>query len=143
MSSKSTRFVPIVRLAHLNVANKNGEDMGQVQTFVVDMREILIAFALVSFGGFLGIYDKCALPWVALEWHPKTMEFILDMPEEVLKNAPGMDKDEWLEEINKWQDGEDLESLERYYTCYGYNSCLGIVQKMIEKKRAAKSVLVY
>jgi uncharacterized protein YegP (UPF0339 family) len=139
MSSKSARFVPSVRLAQYDVVNKKGEDMGQVQTFVVDMREGLIAFALVSFGGFLGITDKWfALPWVALEWHQKTMKFILDMPEEVLKNAPGMDKDKWLEEIDKWQEGEDLKSLDRYYTYYGYSSYLGIVQKMIEKRGRRK-----
>jgi len=124
-----------VRLAQYDVVNKKGEDMGQVQTFVIDMHEGLIAFALVAFGGFLGITDKWfALPWVALEWHPKTMKFILDMPEEILRNAPGMHKDKWLEEIDKWQEGEDLKSLDRYYTYYGYSSYLGIVQKMVEKR---------
>jgi uncharacterized protein YegP (UPF0339 family) len=139
VTSKSARFVPSVRLAQYDVVNKKGEDMGQVQTFVVDMREGLIAFALVAFGGFLGISDKWfALPWVALEWHPGTMKFILDMPESVLINAPGMDKDKWLEEIDKWQDGKDLESLDRYYTYFGYDSYLGIVQKMVEKRGRLK-----
>ena len=139
MGSKSARFVPSVRLAQYDVINKKGEDMGQVQTFVIDMHEGLIAFALVAFGGFLGITDKWfALPWVALEWHPKTKKFILDMPEEVLKNAPGMDKDKWLEEIDKWQEDEDLKSLDRYYTYYGYDSYLGIVQKMVAKRGRRK-----
>ena len=57
MTSKSSRFVPSVRLARYDVVNKKDENMGEVQTFVVDMREGLIAFALVSFGGFLGITD--------------------------------------------------------------------------------------
>jgi uncharacterized protein YegP (UPF0339 family) len=139
MGSKSARFVPSVRLAQYDVVNKKGEDMGQVQTFVIDMREGLVAFALVAFGGILGIDDKWfALPWVALEWHPQTMRFILDMPEEVLKNAPGMDKNKWLEEIDKWQEGEDLKTLDRYYTYYGYSSYMGIVQKMIEKRGRRK-----
>ena len=113
--------------------------MGQVQTFVVDMREGLIAFALVAFGGFLGISDKWfAMPWAALKWHPETMKFILDMPEEVLKNAPGMDKDKWLEEIDKWQKEKDLELLDRYYTHYGYESYLGIVQEVITKRGRRK-----
>ena len=139
MVSKSARFVPSVRLEQYDVVNKKGEDMGQVQTFVIDMREGLIAFALVAFGGFLGITDKWfALPWVALEWHPKTMKFILDMPEAVLRNAPGMDKDKWLEEIDTWQEGKDLELVDRYYTYYGYDSYLGIVQKMVAKRGRRK-----
>jgi uncharacterized protein YegP (UPF0339 family) len=130
--SKSTRFEPTIRLRQYDVINKKGEDMGQVQTFVIDMHHGLIAFALVSFGGFLGITDKWfALPWAALAWHPKTQKFILDMPESVLKNAPGMNKDKWLEEIDKWQKEEDLELLDRYYTSHGYESYKGIVQKRI------------
>jgi uncharacterized protein YegP (UPF0339 family)/sporulation protein YlmC with PRC-barrel domain len=132
MSSKSARFVPSVRLEEYDVVNKKGDDMGQVQTFVVDMQEGLIAFALVAFGGFLGITDKWfAIPWAALKWHPETMKFILDMPEKVLREAPGMDKDRWLEEIDKWQKETDLELLDRYYTSHGYESYLGIVQKRI------------
>jgi len=132
MSSKSARFVPSSRLEQYDVVNKKGDDMGQMQNFVIDMREGLIAFALVSFGGFLGITDKWfAIPWAALEWHPKTMRFILNMSEDILKNAPGMDKDKWLEEIDKWQEEKDLELLDRYYTSHGYESYMGIVQKRI------------
>jgi uncharacterized protein YegP (UPF0339 family) len=117
------------------VVNKKGQDMGQVQTFVVDMREGLVAFALVSFGGFLGISDKWfALPWSAMKWHPETMKFVLDMPEEVLKNAPGMHKDKWLEEIEKWQKEKDLELVDRYYTSRGYESYMGVVQQVITKR---------
>jgi uncharacterized protein YegP (UPF0339 family) len=133
-ASKSARFVPSIRLAQYDVINKKGDDMGQVQTFVIDMHHGLIAFALVSFGGILGFTDKWfALPWAALEWHPKTRKFILDMPESVLKEAPGMDKDRWLEEIDKWQKEEDLELLDHYYTSHGYESYMGIVQKRITK----------
>jgi len=134
MSSKSARFVPSNRLARYDVINKKGDDMGQVQTFVVDMDAGLIAFALVAFGGFLGLTDKWfALPWAALKRHPETMKFILDMPEEVLKNAPGMDKDKWLEAIDKWQDEKDLEELDRYYTSHGYASYKGIVQQVLTR----------
>lgn len=130
--SKSARFVPSIRLAQYDVVNKKGEDMGQVQTFVIDMREGLIAFALVAFGGMIGVSDKWfAMPWAALKWHPETMKFIVDMPEEVLKNAPGMNKDRWLEEIDKWQAEKDLELIDRYYVSHGYESYLGIVQQRI------------
>ena len=138
--SKSVRFVPTIRLKQYDVVNKKGQDMGQVQTFVVDMHEGLIAFALVAFGGTLGFGDKWfALPWDALQWYPETMKFVLDMPAEVLKNAPGMDKDKWLQEIEKWQKEEDLAELDRYYTQHGYKSYLGIV-RMVAIKRGRRKV---
>ncbi|MFC1846503.1 DUF1508 domain-containing protein [Chloroflexota bacterium] len=134
MSSKSARFIPTNRLEEYDVVNKEGDDMGQVQTFVMDMQEGLIAFALVSFGGILGISDKWfAVPWAALELHPETMKFILDMDDEVLRNAPGMHKDKWLEEIDKWEKENDLELLDRYYTSHGYEAYMGIVQQAVTK----------
>ena len=105
---------------------------------MVDMRDGLIAFALVAFGGMLGISDKWfALPWAALKWHPETKKFILDMPEEVLKNAPGMHKDKWLEDIDKWQKEEDLAVIDRYYHQYGYESYQGIV-RLVSTKRGSR-----
>lgn len=135
--TKLARFVPTMRLKQYDVINKSGEDMGQVQTFVVDMHEGLIAFVFVSFGGTLGFGDKWfALPWDALQWRPETMNFVLDMPVEVLKDAPGMDKDKWLQEIENWQKEEDLAPIDHYYTKHGFTSYLGIVRSVgIERGR--------
>jgi len=128
------RFISSHKMEQYDVVNKKGEDLGQVQTFVMDMQEGMIAFVLVAFGGILGISDKWfAMPWAALEWHPGKMKFVLDMPEEVLKNAPGMDKDSWLEEIAKWEEARDTELLDRYYTTHGYEAYHGIVQRKVTK----------
>ena len=139
--NKLARFIPTIKLSQYNVVNKAGQDMGQVQTFVVDMHEGLIAFVLVSFGGTLGFGDKWfALPWDALKWYPETMKFVLDMPEEVLKNAPGMDKGKWLQEIENWQKEEDLAHIDSYYTTHGYKSYLGIVREVaINRGRTRKA----
>jgi len=101
MVSKSTRFIPSNRLEQYDVINKKGEDMGQVQTFVVDMIAGRIAFVVVAFEGFLGISDKWfAMPWEILKWSVDNKKFILDMTKESLEKAPGMDKDKWPDEIN-------------------------------------------
>jgi sporulation protein YlmC with PRC-barrel domain len=132
---ESSRFIPTTRLAAYDVSNKKGQDMGRVQNFVVDMQTGRIAFAIVSFEGFLGITDKWfAMPWGALEWHQETSKFILDMPEEVLKNAPGIHKDKWIDEVNKWQEDKDLALIASYYASYGYKSYLGIAQEVSAEK---------
>ncbi len=130
--NKSSRFVPSIRLVEYDVVNKNDEDMGQIQTFVIDMHVGLVAFVLVSFGGTLGFGDKWfAMPWSALKWQPAKNKFLLNMSENVLKDAPGMDKATWLVEMEKWQEEQDLELLDRYYTTHGYESYKGIVQKHV------------
>jgi uncharacterized protein YegP (UPF0339 family) len=138
--AKLARFVPTIKLKQYDVVNKQHEDMGQVQTFVIDMHEGLIAFVLVSFGGTLGFGDKWfALPWDALQWYPETSKFVLDMPEEVLKNAPGMHKDKWLQEIEQWQKEDDLSELDNYYGKHGYTSYLGIVRLVALKRGRRKT----
>ena len=55
-----------------------------------------IAYAVLSFGGFLGLGDKLfAIPWSALELDTEDKCFILDTDVERLKEAPGFDKDHW------------------------------------------------
>jgi len=69
-----------------------------------------------------------------LKWDQKTSKFTLDMPEEILKNAPGMDKDKWREDIVKWREEEDLAVIDLYYGTYGYESYRGIV-RLVSGKR--------
>jgi sporulation protein YlmC with PRC-barrel domain len=109
----STRFISANRLKQYDVINKTGQDMGQVQSFVIDMVAGRIAFVVVSFEGFLGISDKWfAMPWAILTWSDETKKFILDMPKADLEKAPGMDKNNWPENI-------DFEMVAKTYSNFG------------------------
>jgi hypothetical protein len=95
------RFIPTNRAERYDLANEQGQDLGQVQTFVVDTLAGRISFVVVAYGGFLGISDKWfAMPWEIMIWSPEKKKFIVDMPVNVLEKAPGMNKDKWMEEIN-------------------------------------------
>jgi sporulation protein YlmC with PRC-barrel domain len=110
---QSTRFISANRLKQYDVINKIGQDMGQVQSFVIDMVAGRIAFVVVSFEGFLGISDKWfAMPWAILTWSDENKKFILDMPKADLEKAPGMDK-------NKWPDNIDFEMVAKTYSNFG------------------------
>ena len=96
-----SRFIPTNRLERYDLVNEQGHDLGQVQNFVIDMLAGRIAFVIVAFGGMLGISDKWfAMPWEIMTWSPEERKFIVDMPQNVLEKAPGMNKDKWMEEIN-------------------------------------------
>jgi hypothetical protein len=98
---ESTRFISTNRLRQYDLVNEQDKDLGQVQTFVIDMLAGRIAFVIVAFGGFLGISDKWfAMPWEIMTWSPEKKKFVVDMPTNVLATAPGMHKDKWMEEIN-------------------------------------------
>ena len=83
-------------LAGDSVVNRDGEDLGTLEHIMIDVRSGRVAYAVLSFGGFLGMGDKLfAIPWSALRIDPPNHRFILDVDKETLKNAPGFDKDHW------------------------------------------------
>jgi sporulation protein YlmC with PRC-barrel domain len=92
------------KLDRYNIVNNMGEDLGQVQNFMLDMNSGEIAFVIVSFGGFMGISDKWfAIPWDAMTWSPESKRFVLNMAKEMLTNAPGLDKRHWQEQVDtRW-----------------------------------------
>lgn len=78
------------------VRNAAGEDLGEIEELMIDLDHNRVAYAVVSFGGFLGIGDKFfAVPMGSLALDAPNHEFILDASREMLENAPGFDKDDW------------------------------------------------
>jgi sporulation protein YlmC with PRC-barrel domain len=78
------------------VVDRNGEALGEIKEIMIDVPTGRVAYAVLSFGGFLGIGDKLfAVPWSALTLDTDNKQFILDAEREHLKDAPGFDKDHW------------------------------------------------
>jgi sporulation protein YlmC with PRC-barrel domain len=78
------------------VVNRRGEDLGKVEELMLDVNSGRIVYAVLSFGGILGIGDKLfAIPWDAMQLDTEHKRFILDMDKQMLEDAPGFDKDHW------------------------------------------------
>jgi sporulation protein YlmC with PRC-barrel domain len=79
-----------------DVFNRDDERLGDIKEIMLDMRAGKVAYAVLTFGGFLGVGEKLfAVPWNALTLDTVNKRFILDVKKEELKNAPGFDKDHW------------------------------------------------
>ncbi|TVP48886.1 MAG: PRC-barrel domain containing protein [Gemmatimonadales bacterium] len=79
-----------------SVRNLSGDDLGNIQEIMLDVNDGSIAYAVLSFGGFLGMGDKLfAVPWQALTLVQDEEHFLLDVDKKKLENAPGFDKDNW------------------------------------------------
>ena len=79
-----------------DVYNTDGEDLGDIKEFMIDMASGKVAYAVLSFGGLLGLGDKLfAVPWQALKLDTVNKRFTLNVPKDSLANAPGFDKDHW------------------------------------------------
>jgi sporulation protein YlmC with PRC-barrel domain len=79
-----------------HVHNRAGEDLGKIEEIMIDLPTGRIAYAVLSFGGFMGLGDKLfAVPWAALRIDEGEHEFVLDVERSVLESAPGFDKGNW------------------------------------------------
>ena len=94
------------------VYDANGEDLGDIKEIMLDMRGGSIGYAVLSFGGFLGLGEKFfAVPWSALKLDTVRKRFVLNVDKARLKLAPGFDKDKWPDMADRtW-----ATSLHNYY----------------------------
>ena len=90
------RVLSASTLKNEKVVNAAGENLGEIEEYMIDLNNGRIAYCVLSFGGFLGMGDKLfAIPWGALTLDTENKRFILNVDKQRLKNAPGFDKDNW------------------------------------------------
>jgi sporulation protein YlmC with PRC-barrel domain len=78
------------------VINLEGKSIGTIDDLVVDIDTGRIVYAVLEFGGFMGVSDKLfAVPWQSLSSVPAEGIFILDQSKAKLEKAPGFDRDNW------------------------------------------------
>jgi hypothetical protein len=71
------------------VYNRQGDKLGEVYNFMVGKRSGEVAYAIMSFGGFLGIGQKYhPLPWNALTYDTGKKGYVVDADKERLMRAP-------------------------------------------------------
>jgi hypothetical protein len=79
-----------------DVYNKDGESLGDIKELMIDMASGKVAYAVLSFGGLLGMGDKLfAVPWAALALDTSHKRFTLNIPKAKLSSAPGFNKNRW------------------------------------------------
>ena len=91
------------------VVDPKGNSLGDIKEIVIDPHTGRVAYAVVSFGGFLGLGEKLfAIPFSAFEYKVTksdlvASEYVLNVSRERLQAAPGFDADHWpLMRDEKW-----------------------------------------
>jgi hypothetical protein len=89
----------IIRAAQVQgtaVTNRSNEDLGSIRDVVLDKFDGSVRYAVLEFGGFLGMGSKLfALPWELLNYDQRADAYVLDIDKAVLRQAPGFDSDNW------------------------------------------------
>ncbi|WP_373498740.1 PRC-barrel domain-containing protein [Desulfococcus sp.] len=117
-SEKSVAMYGIVSASKIigeTVVNRQSENVGKIDELVIDAKKNRIMYAVLSFGGFMGMGSKLfALPWEAFEFSATENKLILNVDKEKLKAAPGFEKGD------KWPDFNDNIWGESIYNYYDY-----------------------
>ena len=88
-TSGHTRAIRSKKVLGTSVKDTSGKKIGEVEEIVLDKLSNNIMFAIVSFGGFLGIGEKYhPIPWESLDYDEKEDSYIVDATKEELQAAP-------------------------------------------------------
>jgi hypothetical protein len=78
------------------VLDRDGERLGRLVDFAIDLAPVRIGYAVLSFGGFRHAGEKLfALPPRSLAFDPRSEILRVDVARRLLKNAPGFDRASW------------------------------------------------
>jgi hypothetical protein len=77
------------------VYNRQDERLGAIHSVMIEKRSGKIAYAVLSFGGFLGMREHVhPVPWEMLTYDVDMDAYVVDVTRDQLKNAPTLGLDE-------------------------------------------------
>jgi hypothetical protein len=90
----------------LEVKDTSGKAAGEIEDLLMDTRG-QVAYAIVSFGGLMGVGDKLyAVPWDAVWIDRDQRTAYLDVDKNTLERAPSFPKDRWPDSSDRaWGSG--------------------------------------
>ena len=98
------------------VYDRNGTKLGSVYNFMVEKRSGHVAYAVLSFGGFLGMGSSYhPLPWNQLTYEPVQGGYVVDLTKEQLEGAPTYSD----ANAPRWSDPTYSRGIDDYYASVG------------------------
>src|SRR5881227_2498756 len=88
-SPQSHSLIASDRVEGTPVRRSNGEKIGSIERLMIDKVSGNVAYAVLSFGGFLGMGHKHApIPWARLTYDTNLTAYRVELSDEELRNAP-------------------------------------------------------
>ena len=99
------------------VYNTAGENLGHISDVILEKRSGKATYAVMSFGGFLGIgEEQHPIPWDRLDYDENRGGYVVDIPKATLESAPRHERGR-----NDWtSDRAYEERLHRHYGATPY-----------------------
>ena len=99
LSERPKTAAPLIasdRVEGTPVFRGGGKRIGTIKRLMLDKKAGTVAYAVMSFGGFLGIGDDYyPLPWKMLTYNELLGGYQVDVTDEQLQGAPKFAQDNW------------------------------------------------
>ncbi len=110
---------PLVSADRVNgtvVYNAAGDRLGKIEDVAIDKVSGHVAYAILSFGGFLGLGDRYhPVPWGLLTYDVDKGGYVVPLDKERVENAPSFE----ARELGGWNDSHSRDAIFGYYSPYG------------------------
>jgi uncharacterized protein YrrD len=111
-TDETDRLIASNKVEGTVVYNRQGERLGSVYNFMVDKRSGQVEYAVMSFGGFLGMGDSYhPLPWKTLTYDTSKGGYVVDLDKDRLQQAPSYASGETA----NWSDPAYGRRIDDYY----------------------------
>lgn len=113
----SNPLIAGARVAGTDVYNSAGEHLGEIYDVMLDKQSGKVAYAIMSFGGFLGLGEKYhPIPWSVLDYDTEKGGYVVPLTKEKLEAAPMYDS----EGEPDWEDRAYGKRVHDYYGTMPY-----------------------
>lgn len=100
------------RVEGADVYGPAGEALGDIHSLMIDKKTGQVAFALLTFGGFLGIAGRVhPIPWEALCWDVRRDGYVVPITDDELRAAPTLT----LDEAERPRTRDEADAIAAYY----------------------------
>jgi sporulation protein YlmC with PRC-barrel domain len=94
-STTSSSVISSDRVEGTSVYNLSGDKLGSIETLMVDKQSGQVRYAVLSFGGFLGMgTERYPLPWSSLQYDTSQDGYVVNIDKKMLEDAPSYDADD-------------------------------------------------
>jgi hypothetical protein len=88
-TNETSSLIAASKVEGTSVYNKQAESLGSIYDVVIDKRSGQVAYAIMSFGGFLGMGESYhPLPWKVLTYNTQMGGYVVDLDKNRLQKAP-------------------------------------------------------
>jgi len=111
-SATDSTLISSERVTGTNVYNRIGDKLGSIEAMLINKASGQVRFAVMSFGGILGIGERYhQLPWAGLAYDQSREGYVVNISDEALKSAPVYTR----EQLDGYDYARHASAIDNYY----------------------------